>query len=112
MTSPIGRTAKQSAIRRQADSAAYRDAHRAHARAAALAKQVIHLRTELGLTQEQLAAKVGTSHSAISRLESGRHDVKNDTLHRVFTALGVTPVLGYQVAAKNGRPARVELIPV
>jgi transcriptional regulator with XRE-family HTH domain len=51
--------------------------------------QLIHdLRTEAGLTQRELAARMGTTQSVISRLEEGggaRNRI--DTLARVATAL-------------------------
>jgi DNA-binding XRE family transcriptional regulator len=110
--SPIGKTVEQGAARRRAKSAAYREAQESHAAAAAFAKEVIHLRSELRLTQEGLAKKVGTSHTQISRIESGRHLVSNRTMRRVLIALGVVPLMGYRVPARNGRPARQELIAV
>ena len=38
-----------------------------------VAKQIIGLRVKMGLTQQQLAEKVKTSQSCISRLESGSY---------------------------------------
>ena len=43
----------------------------------ALAKQLIRLRSEQGLTQEQVAEMVNTSQSALSRLE--RHPPRKET---------------------------------
>jgi ribosome-binding protein aMBF1 (putative translation factor) len=37
---------------------------------ATIARQIYELRIKAGLTQRQLAARVGTTHSVISRLES------------------------------------------
>ena len=112
ITSPIGKTAAEGAAHRRANSAAYRQAQESHAAAAAFAKQVIHLRTELNLTQAQLAENVGTSHSQISRIESGRHEVSSRSMRRILLGLGVVPLIGYRVPARNGRPAREELIAV
>jgi len=111
-SSPIGRSVADGASHRRAKSAAYREAQDAHAAAAAFAKHVIHLRTERNLTQEQLAKKVGTSHSQISRIESGRHEVSGRSMRRILVGLGVIPLIGYRVPARNGRPAREELIAV
>jgi len=55
----------------------------------AIARQVILRRRELGLTQKELAERVGTSHSAISRVESGQHRASIATLERVGDALGL-----------------------
>jgi HTH-type transcriptional regulator/antitoxin HipB len=41
-------------------------------------------RKQAGLTQEQLADKVGTKKSYISRLENGKCDVQLSTLYRLF----------------------------
>jgi len=41
-------------------------------------------RHEANLTQEQLAKKVGTKKSYISRLENGKCDIKLSTLYRIF----------------------------
>lgn len=41
-------------------------------------------RKEAQLTQEQLAAKLGTKKSYISRLENGKCDIQLSTLYRVF----------------------------
>jgi len=41
-------------------------------------------RKEAKMTQEQLAEKVGTKKSYISRLENGQCDVRLSTLYKVF----------------------------
>jgi ribosome-binding protein aMBF1 (putative translation factor) len=41
-------------------------------------------RRSANLTQEQLADKVGTKKSYISRLENGRCDIQLSTLYRIF----------------------------
>lgn len=41
-------------------------------------------RKEANLTQEQLAEKVGTKKSYISRLENGDCDIQLSTLYRIF----------------------------
>src|SRR5450432_82730 len=41
-------------------------------------------RREANLTQEQLAEKVGTKKSYISRLENGSCDIQLSTLYRIF----------------------------
>ena len=46
-------------------------------------------RKEANLTQEQLANRVGTKKSYISRLENGKCDIQLSTLYRIFeTGLG------------------------
>lgn len=41
-------------------------------------------RKEAKMTQEQLAEKVGTKKSYISRLENGKCDIQISTLYRIF----------------------------
>ncbi len=42
------------------------------------------LRTEKGLTQEQLAEKCGTTKSYISRIENNASDIRLSTVMRIF----------------------------
>lgn len=51
------------------------------------AYQIARLRILRGLTQEQLAEKVGTKQPSIARLESGRSRPSLDFLQRVAEAL-------------------------
>lgn len=41
-------------------------------------------RKEAHMTQDELAAKVGTKKSYISRLENGKCDIQLSTLYRIF----------------------------
>ena len=45
-------------------------------------------RLRAGLTQEQLAERIGTKKTYISRLENGKADVQLSTLFRIFEGLG------------------------
>ena len=45
-------------------------------------------RTNRGLTQEELAKKINTTKSAISRLENHAEDIKLSTIKKVAKALG------------------------
>ena len=53
-----------------------------------IASQLRQVRKEQGMTQERLAAKVGTRKSNISRLESGRYNPSLDFLEKVAGGLG------------------------
>jgi transcriptional regulator with XRE-family HTH domain len=55
----------------------------------ALGQLIYDLRTRAGLSQRELAEKMGTTQSVISRLEEGGGEARNriDTLARVATAL-------------------------
>ncbi|MDP2637986.1 MAG: helix-turn-helix transcriptional regulator [Candidatus Levybacteria bacterium] len=50
--------------------------------------QVIRKRLDEGLTQKQLAEKIGTKQSAIARLESGNTNPSVAFLEKVSKALG------------------------
>jgi len=54
----------------------------------ALAEQLVARRRRLGLSQTEVAARMGTSQSAVARLESGDADVRLSTLERYAAALG------------------------
>jgi len=45
-------------------------------------------RQEYGLTQEELAEKINTTKSVISRMENHSEDIKISTLEKVAKALG------------------------
>ena len=45
-------------------------------------------REEAGLTQEELADRVGTQKTAISRMENHAEDIKLSTIQKVAKALG------------------------
>jgi transcriptional regulator with XRE-family HTH domain len=56
----------------------------------ALADELVDGRRALGLTQTQVAARMGTSQSAVARLETGASDVLMSTLNRYASAIGRT----------------------
>jgi ribosome-binding protein aMBF1 (putative translation factor) len=99
--SSIGTSAAVGAARRSQQSATYRAERARLAQFEGLARLVIGHRAALGLSQRELADRVGTSHSAISRIESGRHKTSVDTLQRLAEALGVRLVVGFE----SGPPA-------
>jgi ribosome-binding protein aMBF1 (putative translation factor) len=101
---PIGRSAVDARKRRARNSAAYRAERERVAPFEELARLVIKHRASLGLSQAELARRVGTSHSAISRIESGRHKMSLDTLQRLAGALNVRLVVGFVPTGQ--RPSR------
>lgn len=62
----------------------------------ALARIVIMRRGALGLTQKELAIRMGTTASAISRIESGRHVTSAQTLKKLGSGLEGRAVLGFE----------------
>ncbi len=65
-----------------------RDAFERDTDAFCLAETLREERLRAGLTQEQLAEKIGTKKTYISRLENGKADVQLSTLFRIFNGLG------------------------
>ena len=57
------------------------------ARRRALTDELVTRRVRLGLSQTQVAARMGTSQSAVARLESGDADIRLSTLERYAAAL-------------------------
>lgn len=60
-----------------------------------LARIVIMRRAAFGLTQAELAARMGTTASAISRIESGQHATSSQTVKKLADAFGARAVLGF-----------------
>ena len=92
--SPIGESATESAARRAVKSAEYRAQAKKLAPYRVIARAVILARADRGVTQEELAAAMGTTGSAISRIESGTRPVTLDTLSKLGAALGITFAIG------------------
>ncbi len=53
-----------------------------------LAERLREERRRCGMTQEQLAEKIGTKKSYISRIENGKADIQLTTLFKIFNGLG------------------------
>ena len=53
-----------------------------------IGEQLKDERLKAGLTQEQLAEKIGTKKSFISRVERGHADIQLSTLVKLFRGLG------------------------
>ena len=58
-----------------------------------LARELIAARTRAGLTQAELAKRMGTTQSAVARMESGRQLPSLKTLHRYAAATGTRPLV-------------------
>ena len=65
-----------------------RNAFEASCEAFIIGEKLKSERLKAGMTQEQLAAKIGTKKSYISRIENGHADVQLSTLFRIFQGLG------------------------
>ena len=65
-----------------------RERFEADAEAFCLAEILKAERKEAGLTQEQLAKRIGTKKTYISKVENGHTDIQLSTLFRIFAGLG------------------------
>ncbi len=74
--------------RRMANDPAYRDAYEALGEEFDLVSALLAARANAGLTQAEIAARMGTTESAISRLESGRVKPSTRTLEKYARATG------------------------
>ncbi len=70
-----------------------REAYEAMAPEFELARELIGARARAGLTQQELAERMGTTQSAIARLESGGRLPSMKTLLRYAQATGARPVV-------------------
>ncbi len=82
---PVGRSVSDS-IEESLDDFEFRAEYGRLAPYEELARIVIMRRARLGLTQVELAARMGTTASAISRIESGQHATSPQTL-KLWNAL-------------------------
>lgn len=64
----------------------------------ALVEAMIRARTEANLTQSELAAQIGTTQSAIARLEGGQLSPTVGTLRRYAEATGTRLTVGFERA--------------
>jgi ribosome-binding protein aMBF1 (putative translation factor) len=85
---------REMALRRTADAQA---AMMAEERGR-LVRELAGQRQAAGLSQTEIAARMGTSQSAVARLESGTADVRASTLERYAAAVGS------QITWKLNRP--------
>lgn len=106
-SSPLGSAHSEGMRKRAQKSAAYKAALEEQKPYEEFARLVIGKRMQLGLTQKELAERMGTSHAAISRMESGQHGVSFSTMRRVAKALNTRLVYGFEdeVTEKKSRRA-------
>jgi predicted transcriptional regulator len=66
-----------------------------------LIRRLVEVRHQLGLSQTDVAARMGTSQSAVARLEAGQSDTRLSTLGRYAAALDTR--LGFAVSPEEHR---------
>ncbi len=74
---------------REASDETFRAARARHRERYEYTRKLIEARLERKLTQEDLAKALGTTQSAVARLESGKFLPRTDTLRRLADVLGV-----------------------
>jgi ribosome-binding protein aMBF1 (putative translation factor) len=106
--SPIGSSVEEHIGQRRAGSSKYREAQDRLRPFEEIARVVIMRRAQLGLTQQEIAERMGTTKSVISRIESGHHRTSTDTLRRLAEALEGHAVIGFEF--DSGDTLRPDLV--
>ena len=81
--------------RERADSPARRRGYERAGRTIRLAMEIHELREKRGLSQRELAERLGTTQSAVARLEAGNVSPSLPTLDKVAEALAVELVVSF-----------------
>lgn len=105
MHSPAGTSVSGHVQHKLATSERFRDAHARLAPFEQIARIVIMRRARLGLSQRQVAERMRTTTSVVSRIESGQHRTSAETLRRLAEALEGHAVLGFEFGTSS-RPER------
>jgi len=103
--SPIGASVSDSIKQNRARSKRYREEYDRLEPFEEIARIVIMRRGQLGLSQQELATRMGTTASVISRIESGQHRTSTNTLRRLASALDGQAMLGFEF-----EPGETELV--
>ena len=82
----------------------YRKAYESLEEEFTLASAVMDVRTRAGLTQEELARRMGTTQPVVARLESGRGHPSMRTLERLAAATGSRLLIRFEPIDEK-RPA-------
>lgn len=92
---PVGTSVSEHVEQKLAANKRYREAHERLAPFEQIARIAIMRRAQLGLSQQQVAERMGTTTSVISRIESGQHRTSTETLRRLAEALEGHALLGF-----------------
>ncbi|HET9592451.1 MAG TPA: helix-turn-helix domain-containing protein [Solirubrobacterales bacterium] len=110
--SPKGRTVSEAAAEQARRNEAYREARDEYAAIRELRKRnwiAAHIRErryELDLTQKEVGERAGTSHSFISKLESGDHMPTIPVLKRILAVLDEELLIGFERQVPDEEPER------
>ena len=103
--SPVGASVSADIERRRQENPKFRAEYDRLAGFEQLARIVIMRRAKLGISQDELAQRMGTTASVVSRIESGQHATSARTLKRLGEALGGHAVIGFDFGSAK-RPKR------
>ncbi len=103
--SPIGTSVADDVKHKRSKSASYRNATKQLEPFEQFARVIIMRRAKLGLSQRDLAKRMGTTPSVISRIESGHHRTSTETIRRLAQALDGQAVFGFDFGTPN-KPER------
>ena len=106
--SPVGTSVSEDIEQRRARSTSYRETQDRLRPSEEIARVVMMRRAHLGLTQQDLAERMSTTKSVISRIESGQHRTSTNTLRRLAEALDGHAVIGFEF--DSDQPLRPELV--
>lgn len=84
----------------------YKEAYDALEEEFVLAEAVMDVRNRAGLTQEELARRMGTTQPVVARLESGRSRPSMRTLERLAQATGSRLLISFaplEAVSENGK---------
>lgn len=100
--SPVGASVAEDIKKRKGASEDFRRVQAELEPFEQLARVVIMRRAKLRLSQRELAERMGTTASVISRIESGQHKTSTETIRRLAHALDGQAVFGFDF----GTPAK------
>ena len=106
--SPIGTRVEDHVAQQRARSPKYRETQDRLRPFEEIARVVIMRRAQLGLTQQELAERMNSTKSVISRIESGQHRSGTDTLRRLAEALDGHAVIGFDF--NSAQPTAPDLV--
>lgn len=94
-------------LERDAREPGYAKRFERESRAFIVGAQLQVAREQAGMTQQQVAERMGTQKSAISRLENNAGDVRLSTLQRYAEAVGRRLVIEVAALEEEAKPAPV-----
>lgn len=103
---PIGGSVAAEIAERRDDDRAYAAESDRLAPYEAIARIAIFRRGELGLSQADVARRMKTTASVVSRIESGRRATTARTLRRLFEALDGYLIVGAEFPSAQSKPRR------